>query len=604
MISEEGHLWLGQEFANAIPELADTGVIDWAATNIRLVGSVRSERFDVEITPWLRKAYEAIDHPDVKIMDLVMPAQSGKSAFGEILICYWIATKPSGDCQYNWPSDKVGQDRYRRRVFRILEACPPVKKLMPRECGPAKPLISFKHLNFTMQGVATGANLESESITLQINEEGHDWKKGRKKMADNRISAVWNSTQANISTGGIIGDDLDTTYKGSSRENWEEPCDECGEYQHFHAKAVDDKLGGLRYETTKQDDGIYDFPAIKETIYYECEHCGHKMFDNYELRRQRSLKGRYPNPRFAEHIGLHMEQVSVYWIPYLNIVQQKLEAISAMRRGDKQPWIVYIQRSEGLFYDARYRPHLQGLKLNNEIKKTEGLAERKLRGMTVDKQRGRISAGETPHYWVIIRDWISPMRSRLVWEGRRQTDEDVEELRKEFEVNPKHVLVDSGDKANDVYRMCLDYGYASIKGSGREFWGHKVGNKRTQRIYSPIEWIDPFFGTAKAGIHKVPLIHYSKHQIRDRLESIRSLAGERFEIPSNVSKYYQEHMVSEEKQEMEMRDGSSKMVWIQEAKRNDLFVCECYQTLLVDLCGLKNLPEDDLELVEVQKSPV
>ena len=63
-------------------------------------------------------------------------------------------------------------------------------------------------------------------------------------------------------------------------------------------------------------------------------------------------------------------------------------------------------------------------------------------------------------------------------------------------------------------------------------------------------------------------------------------------------------MVSEEKQEMEMRDGSSKMVWIQEAKRNDLFVCECYQTLLVDLCGLKNLPEDDLELVEVQKSPV
>ena len=44
---------------------------------------------------------------------------------------------------------------------------------------------------------------------------------------------------------------------------------------------------------------------------------------------------------------------------------------------------------------------------------------------------------------------------------------------------------------------------------------------------------------------------------------------------------------------MGMKDGSTKMVWIQEAKRNDLFVCECYQTLLVDLCDLQNLPEDE-----------
>lgn len=363
----------------------------------------------------------------------------------------------------------------------------------------------------------------------------------------------------------------------------------------FPRQDLEDKTGGLRYETYKRDDGTYDFDRIAPTIHYECEHCGHKMFDDYETRRQRSLKGRYPSPLFGSHIGLHMEQASVYWISYRNIVQQKLEAISALRRGDKQPWIVYIQRSEGGFYDPRYRPHLDGLKLNNGIKKREGLEGRRLRAMTVDKQRGSIRAGETPHYWVVIRDWISPLRSRLVWEGRRQTGQDLEDLREEYGIKASHIVVDSGFDAPGVYELCLRYGYCAIKGSGRETWTHDVRGKKTHRIYSPMEWIDPFFGTDKASIYEVPLILYSKKGIRDRLEAIRDHSRSNYEIPGDVSKNYKEHMVSEEKLEMEnKKDGSTELVWVQQAKRNDLFVCECYQTLVVDLCNLQNLPEDEL----------
>lgn len=600
MKSLDDNQFLLRSVIRALPNVTDTDIIKWGEQNIRLIGSTRSERFKVEITPWLRKAYEAVDNPDVDVITLVFNAQSGKSVFGEVLICYWIATKAAGDVQYNWENDEKGKQRWRKRVKKILDNCKAVVDLMPRNVSESTPMIAFDHLNFTMQGVHSRGKLESESITLQINEELHDWDPGRKRLADKRQEAVWDRLQANISTGGQIGDQLDTTWNESSQEKWEEPCDKCGKHQHFHARAVDDKLGGLRYETIRKDDGTYDWEAIEPTIYYECEHCGHRMVDDYELRRQRSFKGRYPESGFARHIGLHAEAVSVYWVKYIDIVREKLQAIAALRRGDKKPWIVYIQRSEGWFYDPRYRPHLEAIKLNNKIKKGEGLEGRKLRGMTVDKQRGKIRAGETPHYWVVIRDWISPLRSRLVWEGRLQTNEDIEELRIEYGVKSNHVLVDSGDDTVAVYHLCHEYGYCAIKGTSRESWTHLITEggkkKKVQRIYSPIGEADPFHGTRRANMHKVDFLLYSKHAIRDRLESIRSLAGENFEIPNGVSKHYLEHMNSEEKEEMEMKDGSTKMVWVQQAKRNDLFVCECYQTLLVDLCDLQNLPEDEEEI--------
>ncbi len=589
--------WLMGAIKEAIPNVAESNMIEWATTNVRLVGSVRSESFDIEITPWLRKAYEAVDNSEVEALTLLFSAQSGKSAFGETLICYWIATKATGDIQYNWENDEKGKLRWKKRVKRILEACKPVKKLMPKNVSESRPTIAFDHLSFSMQGIHNTDNLESESVTLQVNEEQHAWEPGRKRLADKRLGAVWNRFQANISTGGKVDDQLDETFKDSSQENWEEPCDSCGKYQHFRAKTYEGKLGGLHHETTKKENGEYDFDAIEKTIYYECEHCGHKMYDDYERRRQRSLKGRYPNEGFAKHVGLHAEAVSVYWVKYIDIVKEKLLAIAAMRRGDKAPWIVYIQRTEGGMYDPRFRPHLEDLRLNLLIKKGSRLENPELCGMTVDKQRGRlVKKGELPHYWAVVRDWISPMRSRLAWEGKLTVDEEIEELRLEYGAEANRVLVDSGYNATDVYKLCYKYGYTAIKGENNRYWIHNVNGKKTRRIYSPIQWV-PIDGKKGESIHEVPLILYSKHEIRERLDAIRRLAGDRYEIPKNVSKDYKAHMVAEERRQIEnTKTGEMEDVWILEAadKRNDLLVCECYQTLLVDLCDLQNLPEDEI----------
>ncbi|MCH6256729.1 phage terminase large subunit family protein [Puniceicoccaceae bacterium K14] len=581
-----------ESLAEIIPDLQGLNMVDWCEENVVLEGSVISEKFRIDFTPWLRKAYEALDHPDVDSVTLVMCAQSGKSTWGENAICYLICTKPKGDIQYNWESDKKGEQRLKKRVFPIFKATPAVALKLPKGAGPSNPVIRFPHLSFTMQGVAVAENVESDSITFQFNEELHSWKLGRKKLADARQDMVEFPFQGNISTGGIIGDQLHLQWQKTSQEKYEEPCDSCGHYQYFRMQTFDEKLGGLKYETIKKPDGTYDFDAIEPTIHYECEECGHKMFDDKILRRQRSLKGRYPNPNFSKHIGLHVGGLSIPRRSYRKMLENRLLALTALRNGDSKPWIQYIQRDEGFFYDPRKRPLADALKRNKEFRMGEGLKDRKARFMTVDKQAGSLEKGELSHYWVIIRDWASASRSRLVYAGKVVFNEDVENLRKEFNVQSRFVLVDSGDDTKRVYQMCGDYGYTAIKGEGRLLWTHRLNDKnrtKVERIYSPIQNTDVYKGTKNSGRVFVDRIHYSKHSIRDALNDVRTGSHCNWEVPEDVPEFYKEHMSTESLEAQVQSDGTTRMIWKQiPGSRNDLFVCECYQMILVDLTNLKD----------------
>lgn len=144
------------------------------------VGSARAAEFRIDITPWLREPAEWVDNGVTTRETLVMPAQSGKSVIGEGAICKWIATGTGGDVQYNWENDEKGKLRYKKRARKTLRQCFPVLDMWPRSRGDEeKGLVIFSHLNFTMQGVRSTSNLESDSIKKQVNEEIHGWETGR-----------------------------------------------------------------------------------------------------------------------------------------------------------------------------------------------------------------------------------------------------------------------------------------------------------------------------------------------------------------------------------------------------------------------------------------
>jgi hypothetical protein len=112
----------------------------------------------------------------------------------------------NGDIQYNWQNDEKADERWKKRIEKILRACKPIMDIWPHDRSKVSTgLIIFAHLNLTVQGVFTARNVASDSIRFQINEEVHDtegWLPGRLQQAYNRTTAFWDSLILNISNAG------------------------------------------------------------------------------------------------------------------------------------------------------------------------------------------------------------------------------------------------------------------------------------------------------------------------------------------------------------------------------------------------------------------
>ena len=584
--------------AAAVPNPPEKSIVEWARKNVRLIGSARSESFDPQITPWIKEPLERINDGVTRKITFVKPVQSGGSAAGEIAICYWISNAANGDCHYNWEDNEKAADRWDKRFERILKASSPVAARWPVDRSKSKKcLVNFAHMNLTMQGVFTEENLDSDSVRFEVNEEIHNWEPGRLEKAYNRTTAYWNSVVFNISNAGTKGDQLDQAFRSGSMQYWEVKCPKCGSWHAMRTEAKKDERGGLRYdaEGCRNEDGTYNYPKLIPTVRYEFPCCDHDMRDVTADRRALSLGGRYSEPANlnapVSDRSYTFEAVAVDYIPWWHLIKQKHDALRALRRGDPEPFRRYKQERECKVWDPEDRP-LSGkvVLVSGARKDRDGLTDRVLRPMTVDKQAGSAARGEVPHYWVVIRDYRADGSSMLVYEGRVGLDADLEVLREKYEVEPRFVLVDSGFAATSVYQLCARYGYNALKGEDRDHYLHEdeAGDEKVRRIYSPIQMIDAFEGDAKgrAGQNFIPLILYSKQGIRDRLEWLRGAGEIPWEVPEDVSQDYKEHMESEELRDFVDRDGATRQRWSQVRKRNDLFVCECYQVLCAEMAGL------------------
>lgn len=598
----------------------------WAERHFVPVGSARSAEFRIGITPWLREPAEWVDDGITKKLTLVLPVQSGKSALGEAAICKWVATEMGGDVQYNWEDDEKGRQRWKKRVRPILRACGPVMDVWPRDRRHEENgLVIFPYLNLTMQGVYVTSNLESDAVKKQVNEEVHAWAEGRKEMADKRQSAYRDSPglfQMNVSTGGVLGDQLHMEWLSSTQQLWEEPCPHCGEYQHWRVKVEDGKRGGLHYnsEAARLDGGGYDYAKLAETIFYECEHCGGKILDDPTERRQRAEAGRYSlaaEGSDPESKGVRMEQVSIYWIPWVDIVKEKHLALAKMRQGDDEAFKIYIQRVEARFWDPEARPVVSELSLREgETKREPSMPdEADLRLMSSDYQRGEARLRESEHFWAVIRDWRvledGRIRSTLVYEGRVWGRHELDLLRESYGVDKRFTALDVSDNQEELLRliadtadpeiisdresvaMCGDGAFAGmyancwtgLKGeAGVKWYQHKDSGLRKR--YSPIQKRDPYLGTANRQMGLVPMILYSEQLLHDLLNFCRTSNRVEWIDPEDVSKDYREHMDSYERRTKKTATGELVTYWHRLRKRQDLYICNTYQCMQAEFAGL------------------
>lgn len=572
--------------------------LEFARRHVRLPVSARSERFDDAITPWTREVIERLGDLEVRRLTFIKPVQSGGSTVGEIALCWWIAAQENGDIFYNWEDDQKAEDRWFKRVDRILKSCDPVKRIIDglEKHKYQKGLVAFPRLNLTCQGVFNAQNLDSDSVRLLINEEVHNWTPGMLDKAYRRKTAFPNYFSLQISNAGTKGDQLHGAFIEGTMQQWQVLCPGCGAY-HVMRTRWDDKapqLGGLRYDSEgcKSANGDYNYTKLAGTIRYQFP-CGYTVRDNHVERRALSLSGCYSqptNPNAPLSIRSYtLDSVAVDYIPWLDLIMEKHKALKAMRYGDPELWYKYLRERECVFSDPNDRPMTARMVLSMDKKKDrEGLMPRYARFAALDRQQGTARDGELPHWWIVIRDVDDQANSLLVYEGKAETDTDAVETLSRHSVLPRHVVCDSGDDTTHVYQFCLRNGYNAIKGGRESLYAHEDGGRR---IFSPERPLWQMLNLQSPTKPDAPVDEpqfwlYGKAGIRDRLAWLRASKGIKWEVPADVSEDYKEHMDSEEMQTRKNKDGYTVNTWTQIRARNDLFVCECYIAMMMEMAGL------------------
>jgi hypothetical protein len=581
-------------------------ILEWAGKNVKLFG-IRGERYDPDVSPWTKDVLLDIDDPFCRISTFVKPIQSGGSSVGEIFACRIIDMATGVDLQWNWENNKKAGDRWDKRLDRILRGS--VRhELWPSNIDRHKDkkcLVIFPTCNLTVQGVWEESNLDSDTITYQINEEIHSWVEGNLAKARGRTTAVWNSQAFDISNAAVKNGQLHNAYDEGTMQRWQVMCPGCRQFHVMRTKWEDNEpqLGGLRYDAKdcRMEGERYNYERLLPTIRFQMP-CGYIVPNDLKIRRRLSLSGCYTLPRIGslpKHKSRTLEAVSVDYIDWLDLIKEKHFAIRCLKNGDNNPWLKYLRERECIFCDNEDRPFFQRLVLSSNKKNRDGILDYDARFGMLDRQQGRIADGELPHWWASIYDVKEmpdgKLKTLLVFEGKLLTDEDAGEVMKSHKVPPRCVVADSGDDTVHVYKFCLQHGFNAIKGSEHS---EMFVNNNTRKIYSepkPLhaminaapkyEYLQDWKVTKSNSFFESrphddePMFwHYSKSGVQDRHDFISSGGGGTvdYEVPGDVSEDYKLHMEA-----WEIQDGE----YVKLKARDDLYMCACYFAMWLEIAG-------------------
>lgn len=603
---------LAQSVKRSIPE-DNPDWVTWAESNVIFPKSVRSKHFRIAISPWIREPIDRALDRATRIVTLRKPVQTAGSVAGEIIIQYWIKFW-RGMLQYNWANDKRAKERWESRIEEVFKSNKQIVEMIDRAMLYSNCEVNFGNVFFKMQGAHVPENLDSDSIALQVNEEVHAWDAGHLKKARNRSSAVWNYKSVDISNAGDKNDQLDQAFWDGTAQFLEVKCPGCGLYHEMRTRWEDDRpdLGGLRYDASgcRIAPHRYDYSKMRNTIRFQMP-CGYVVHNEDIIsRRALSESCRYSEPKNKgaelSKRSYTYQAVSCDFIDWMTLIQDKHDALRARANGDIEPWRRYITERECLPFDLEEIPSSGSVAINIHSRKSrDGMPEPRFRAFSLDRQQGNRKDGELPYWWLLIRDFkifFGVVRSVLVYEGRHDADENAVKVIDDHGCMRWQGCADSGDDTDHVYQFCYRYGINAIKGGAEAWYVHSMPNHPeggARRIYSPERPLClmlnadpkyPFIPNPSRIGEKMPdprepmFWLYSKGGIRERNYWMRNSV--QYDTPSDVSKEYREHHEAEHRVvSIHPTDGSTVVRWVQQKRRNDQFVNECYVTMLFDMSG-------------------
>lgn len=452
----------------------DGDLVSWSDGKLKIPYSVRYPVFIASESPWLLEPMRAMSDPNIRRVDVRMPAGAAKSLIGEIHIAHSIAESP-GLYYYVWQTDPDAKDAMEDRIGPMIDANDFLSTRLPADRNKKRAVkIAFPHMSLYAVGANESA-AQSKRVKYLTMEEPHLYDPGMQRAFEDRVTGVKNYKILTLSTGSILEDESDMSFCEGSCEEWQVPCPHCHQFQTM--TDARDRLRAQMDAETCDENGEIDWKKIAPTVRYNCEHCGLDWPTDKKFRHEQAKLGRYlaTNPNAAaEHRSFHMEATSIHYEGFelATTFAKKMKAVAAYKRGAIEPFKNYMQKTRAMAWDeSPVSTDEQAAfdRSKGEYVKRDPHEFEITRFLAIDNQAGKASQGEGAHRWFTCRSF-GQTECRLIDEGRITTWEEIEELRIELGVEPGRVLVDIAFDTQAVQAVCVRYGWQGL-------WGDATGKK-------------------------------------------------------------------------------------------------------------------------------
>lgn len=563
-------------------------VSEWA-DNFRVLTNISAEpgRWRTNRTPYLKEPMDKFTDPLIEQIVLCFGAQLGKTETELNMIGYALDQTQS-PVMMVYPTDAIAKFASDKRVQPMIKS---VKSISDNFDENSKLLeLDFNNGNYmVLVGANSPSSLSSRSIKYLFFDEIDKYPafSGKEadpiKLAKERTKTFVDKKIVMVSTPTVeSGNIWQALMNANERRQYYVPCPHCGVSQTLKFKQI-------KWPDEHNDNA----DMIRDTAYYECEHCGGHIYDRHkmEMLRHGTWEAVNASQSKVRSISYHLSSIYSPWVTFGDVAYEfkTSKGTPASLMNFINSWLAEPWRSAKT-------------KSTQNMQFTESTYPS---GVVPDQAVLLIASVDVQldHFWWEVRAYAPGVKSYLIDYGQASTWDDLEEIiiHREYPSEygePRQIMkagIDSGFRTDEVYQFCSRFPEVCIplKGSSNHttmtapytMTSLEKGVVGGLKLYvlNTDYWKDFIFARMVRPINEDGTIHLYK----------------------DCPQEYSDHLRSEEKQEhRNVKTGAVTVQWkpLTSHPVNHLLDTCTYNAAVADIAGVKYLmePEPYEESEEVQ----
>lgn len=554
-----------------------------------MLTSVSAEpgRWRTNRTPYLKEPMDRFTDPLIEKIVLCFGAQLGKTETELNMIGYAL-DQTSSPTMMVYPTDTIAKFASDKRVQPMIKS---VKSISDKFDENSKLLeLDFNNGNYmVLVGANSPSSLSSRSIKYLFFDEIDKYPAfaGKEadpiKLATERTKTFVDKKIVMVSTPTVESGNIWQAFMSANeRRQYYVPCPHCGVSQ------------ALKFKQIKWPDEHNDnVDMIRDTAYYECEHCGEHIYDRHKMEMLRRGEWRAVNESQSKvrSVSYHLSSIYSPWVTFGDVAYEfkNSKGTPATLMNFINSWLAEPWRSA----KTKSTQNMEFTQSNYPC------------GVVPDKAVLLIASVDVQldHFWWEVRAYAPGVKSYLIDYGQASTWKDLEEIivNREYPSEygePRQVMkagIDSGFRTDEVYQFCSRFPEVCIP---------LKGSSNHNTMTAPYTMTSLEKGVVGGLKLYVLNTDYWKDFIFARMIRPADAEGT-IHLYKECPQEYSDHLRSEEKQEIRnVKTGAVTVQWkpLTSHPVNHLLDTCTYNAAVADIAGVKYLvePADYEETEEVE----